>query len=314
MAKRDFVHTTDFSKEDYDEIFRRAKIFEEGIKAGKDFTHLMPGKVLASMFLKESTRTMTSAQSAIIRLGGAWTGLTGTAGTYLATGEEDVYDICESIAEVADLMYLRYNDVDPKELAKKINIPLINGMCGGDEHATGAMALAYPWSKRIDLTGKTIGMYGMVSSSRPMKAIASMLAPYGVKFVIDPVVDVFKFPEHITKLATERGATIEYKPWEEWIGDADAFIWVEGLPQAGEPEENVKKFNEKFHQFTAADIKRAKDDALFLACMPRMTTDGRLTMAKDCDDHPNNSSFEALNLFVYVTMALYTYLLDVKVD
>ncbi|MFC1598201.1 hypothetical protein ACFL2M_01575 [Patescibacteria group bacterium] len=315
MPKRDFVHTTDFTKEDYEEVFRRTEIFENGVKEGKDFTNLMSGKVLASLFLKESTRTMTSFQSAITRLGGGYTGLTGVAGTYLGTGEEDIGDIVASIAEVSDVMVLRYNDCDPHELAKRIEIPLINGMCGGEEHASGGFVLAYPMYKRFkQLKGKTVGMYGMVSSSRPMKAIMSLMGSMGVKFVIDPVVDVFKAPEHIEKLTKERGGTIEYKPVDEWIGEADAIIWVEGLPQTGEPQENVDAFNKVFHQFTLEDTKRIKEDAIFMAVTPRKTTDGRLTVLEECDDHPQNVTFEALRQFQYIAMALITYLLDIDVE
>src|SRR3989338_9969013 len=141
MPKRDFVHTTDFTKEEYVEIFRRMKIFDDGVKAGRDFSYLLRGKVLASMFLKESTRSMTAFQAAIIRLGGGWTGLTGVQGTYLGSGEEDIGDIVRSIAEVSDVMALRYNDCDPQALANMIDIPLINAMCGGEEHASGSITL-----------------------------------------------------------------------------------------------------------------------------------------------------------------------------
>ncbi len=314
MPKRDFVHTTDFNRDDYTEVLRRAKVFDEGVRNGKDFSHLLRGRVLGSMFFKESTRTMTSFQAAIVRLGGGWTGLTGVAGTYLGTGEEDIGDIVESVAEVCDIMVLRYNDCDPQALAKRIDIPLMNGMCGGDEHATGALALMYPLYKQWGtLEGKTVGLYGMVSSSRPMKAIMSAMATFGVKFMIDPVVDAFQAPKHITDLVTKRGGSIEYAPVEQWIGGVDAIVWVEGLPQTGEPQENVDAFNAKFHQFVPADFDRIRRDALLIAVMPRMTTDGRLTVVKECDDDPRNVSFTLLRQFQFGAMALMTYLLDVDV-
>ncbi len=314
MAKRDLVHTTDFSKEDYEEVFRRAKYFEEGLAAGKNFTDVLPGVVLASMFLKESTRTMTSFQSAITRLGGGYTGLTGTAGTYLDSGEEDIQDIVASIAEVSDLMVLRYNDCDPAVLAKAMDIPLINGMCGGEEHASGSMALLYPFVEKWgSLEGKKIGMYGMVSASRPMSAVLSAAAAMGAEFFIDPVLDVFKPKDHIEKLCIERGGKITYGRLEEWIGDVDMAIWVEGLPVKGTPEEDVNEFNKKLHIFTEADIATLKDDALFLAVTPRATTDGRLVMAKEVDNHERNMTFPLIRRFQYAAMGLMTYLLDVEV-
>ncbi len=312
--KRDYVHTTDFERADYEEVMRLAQVFQEGVEKGENFTHLCPGKVLASMFLKESTRTMTSFQSAIIRLGGGYTGLTGTKGTYLDSGEETIDDIVSSIAEVSDVMALRYNDCDPHELAKKIDIPLINGMCGGEEHASGALALIYPLAKEAgSLKSKKIGMYGMVSASRPMKAVMSALSTYDATFVIDPVMDYFKAPDHIEELVKKRGGAVEYAPVDEWIGDVDMVVWVEALPQAGTPEKPVNEFNTKFQQFTKKDIPRLRDDALFLAVTPRLTTDGRLTVTEDCDDHPCNATFTLIREFQYVAMALIAYCLEVEV-
>jgi aspartate carbamoyltransferase catalytic subunit len=233
MPKRDFVHTTDFSKADYEEVFRRAERIEAGIRAGEDFTGMLRGKVLASLFLKESTRTMTCFQSAIIRLGGGWTGLTGTQGTYLATGEEDIGDIVASIAEVADIMVLRYNDCDPRRLAARISIPLINGMCGGDEHASGALALIYPARQQLgDLTGKTVGLYGMVSSSRPMKAVLSALGSYGVNFVIDPVLDHFQAPPEIEQLAGSAGRPFRTP---RLMTGSGPLTWLSGLRACRRP-------------------------------------------------------------------------------
>ncbi|PIW37092.1 MAG: hypothetical protein COW24_01925 [Candidatus Kerfeldbacteria bacterium CG15_BIG_FIL_POST_REV_8_21_14_020_45_12] len=314
MPKRDFVHTTDFERADYEEVFRRAAIFEKGILAGENFTHLLPGRVLASMFLKESTRTMTTFQSAMVRLGGGWTGLTGTAGTYLATGEEDIGDIVASVAEVADIMALRYNDCDPVALAKLIDIPLINGMCGGEEHASGALALMYPVIEALgSLQGKKIGMYGMVSASRPMSAVLSVGGALGAEFYLDTVLPQFKPTATISEICLKRGGSISYAPMEEWMGEVDLAIWVEGLPVAGTPEDDVNAFNEKLHIFTNDDILRLKDTALFVGVMPRATTDGRLVMAKETDYHERNITLPLLKRFQYVAMGLMTYLLEVEV-
>ncbi len=314
MKKRDYVHTTDFTKEDYIEVFRLAGIFERGIAQGKNFTHVLPGKVLASMFLKESTRTMTSFQSAMIRLGGGWTGLTGTQGTYLASGEEDIQDIVSSIAEVSDVMALRYNDCDPKALAEKIHIPLINGMCGGEEHASGALALLYPLADAWGgLEGKTIGMYGMVSASRPMNAVFSAAGALGAKFVIDPVLDVFKPKKHIVELCEQRGGSIAYAPYTEWLPTVDVAIWVEGLPVKGTPEEDVNAFNKQMHIFEPSDIPAIKKNSYFMCVTPRATTDGRLVMSKECDTHEQNVTFELMRRFQYVAMALLAYTLQVEV-
>ena len=80
-----FTHTSDFNKEDYLKVFEIA----EKLEKMKDISNLCRGKVLALAFLKESTETLASFQSAIIKLGGGWMGITTKKGTYLEAGEEE---------------------------------------------------------------------------------------------------------------------------------------------------------------------------------------------------------------------------------
>lgn len=59
------------------------KIFEEGFKQGDNFANLCLGKIIASMFLQESTRTSDSIKAAIVKLGGGWFGMDVIKGIYL---------------------------------------------------------------------------------------------------------------------------------------------------------------------------------------------------------------------------------------
>ena len=99
---RHFAQITDFTKNDYEELFRRAAIFQKG----GDFTHLLRGKVLGSLFFAESTRTSTGLKSAMIALGGGWVGIDGIKGTYLESGEEDIEDFIFSYEQFVDIVDL----------------------------------------------------------------------------------------------------------------------------------------------------------------------------------------------------------------
>lgn len=93
-------------------------------------------------FLKESTRTLAAFQSAIIKLGGGWIGLTTKRGTYLETGEEDLEDTLISLSQLADLIVIRGDKIDFNKLKEKINIPIINALAE-DEHTIGGLCFAY---------------------------------------------------------------------------------------------------------------------------------------------------------------------------
>ncbi|MCX5744504.1 MAG: hypothetical protein NT062_18590 [Proteobacteria bacterium] len=310
MSKRDFVHTSDFSRQDYDETFRRVLVFDRGLATGRTFHHLLPGRVLASLFLDESTRTMTAFQAAIVRLGGGWTGMTGKQGTYLATGEEDLADLVGSIAEVSDIMVLRYKNCQPAKLAANIAIPLVNGLCGGDEHAIAGVGIAYAiYKKWGSLHGRTIGIRGLVTET--MGALIGTLAPFGTRFLVDPVLDAFRVPDPIVQRCRAAGSSIEHAPLDAWIGEVD-FLGIGEGKGYWSAEDDVA-FNAAFRPFVVGDFDRMRKDALVFACQPRRTSDGRITIDKACDAHPNNVTFSSLKDFPYVAMGMMTYLLDVPV-
>src|SRR3989344_3878519 len=167
-----FSQVNDFTKKDIDEVLRRAKIFND---YKKDVTHIAPGKVLGLGFFQESTRTAAGLQAAIIRLGGGWNGIPSPAGSYVNIGEESMDDTLDSLADSADILGIRHKNFDLAAYSKKSKVPLINGMCGGDEHSAGSLGMVYTIEKNVGkIKNLKVGMYGMVKSSRPSKAITRL--------------------------------------------------------------------------------------------------------------------------------------------
>ncbi|MFA6896065.1 MAG: hypothetical protein WC242_02525 [Candidatus Paceibacterota bacterium] len=309
------IKAEDFTKEDYLEVCRRAKIFQEGIEKGKDFTHLCPGKVLATLFFQESTCTSTILQSAIIRLGGGFVGISGTAGTYDASGEEDIEDFLRSYAPACDIMAVRHKSLNLDDFSADFPIPLVNAMCGSDEHTNGSLTMIYSLSRRnFDFKKSTVGFYGMTKSSRPIKAMIKMLSIMGVTMYEDPVIDEFETPPHIKDFVKKTGGQLIRGKLEDFISKVDSLIIMEGLPQPGEDPGLVEKYNKLVKIFTEKDLELVKPDAFIQYVTPRILTDGRLTVEKEVDKDSRVIVKDFLREWVYASMGLYTYLLNVKVD
>lgn len=309
-----FTQTKDFSKEDYLEIFRRAQIIEDGIKQGKEFTHLCPGKVMATMFLQESTRTSASVQSAIIKLGGGWFGMSGIKGTYLESGEESVEDTLKGVAPLCDIMAVRHKDFDLSALAAKgFRVPLINAMCGREEHSIGAMAYCYFLRRKLGtLAGKKIGFYGLIKSSRPAKAMARAMSHFGVIFYEDAVIPEFQLPKNIFQEVAQNGCQYIQTKLDNFIGEVDCLIVTEGLPQAGEDPKVMEKFNQNFSPISQKELDLLKRDAILIIDEPRAMSDGRSVAMPEVDSDKRESTKEALESIIYTNMALITYLLNIK--
>lgn len=310
-----FTRTEDFTKKEYLELFRRAENFENGLKEGRNFTDLCPGKVIATYFLQESTRTSASLQSAMIKLGGGWFGISGTAGTYLASGEEDLDDTLITVAPLCDILAVRHKDFDLTAFAEKgFAVPLINAMCGGDEHSMGAIFFTYYLLHRLgNLQGKKIGLYGMSKSSRPVKAAVKVLSYFGVNFLEDSVIPEMALPETHQRVIEGHGGTYQKAKLTEMLPAVDFLFVVEGLPQAGEEEALVTKFNQAFVPFANSHLAKLKSNTPVCVVGPRATTDGRLTALKETDQDPRMVVNEILASAIYGNMALLTYLLGVDV-
>ena len=311
-----FSRTEDFSMEEYREILRRMEIFEKGLKEGNNFTHLCPGKVISTMFFQESTRTAASLQAAMIKLGGGWFGIAGIKGTYLETGEEDLEDTLHGVAPLCDIMGVRHKDFNLTEFVEKgFRVPVINGMCGSEEHSLAGAIFPYIAQKHFNkLKGLKLGIYGMGKSSRPMKAAAKVFGRFGVEFFEDSVIPEFRLPEHIRKNIIENGSSIKEDKLENFIDKVDMLFVIEGLPQAGEDENLVNKFNAMFVPFSNKDLQKIRRDAIVDVGEPRSTTDGRLVALKETDNDPRIISKDLIETIVYGNMAIITYLLGVNVE
>ncbi len=309
-----FTKTDDFSKEDYLEVFRRAQIFQEGLEQGKNFTHVCPGKVISTMFFQESARTSSIFQMAMIRLGGGWIGISGTAGTYVASGEENMRDFLNGYAAFSDIMAVRHKDLDLSAMSVDFPIPLMNGMCGGDEHSLGGISWVYALSRRFgDLSKVKVGVYGMTKSSRPTKALIKALSIFGGEIHEDPVIEEFRTPPHIQEFVKKTGGRLVPDKYEDFLDKMDYVMVIEGLPQKGEDEKLVEKYNKEFKILTQKGVDRLKPGALIEYGEPRMMTDGRLIAEEAVDADPRVVNKVFMREFVYVTMALITYLLDIEV-
>lgn len=310
-----FTRTEDFTTEEYQQLFEHAAIFEDGIAAGKNFVDLCPGRVIATMFFQESTRTAASLQAAMIRLGGGWHGMSGTAGTYLASGEEDLDDTLLGVAPLADIMAVRDKSFDLTACAAKgFPIPLINAMCGGEEHTIGGLLFPYSLLRHFGkLEGLKIGLYGMSKSSRPLKAYVKVLSRFGVSFVEDSVIPEMRLPDHIREIIAKNGSSYHEGKLDDFIGDVDVLNVIEGLPQAGENPQFVEEFNKRFIPITNAHFGRLQKDVFVEVAEPRQLTDGRLVALKETDHDPRNKTKKILQQFIPVNMAIITYLLGIDV-
>ena len=123
---KDLLKLLDLTKEDIISILDTADILKAELKAGKkhDFP---PGKTLAMIFSKSSTRTRVSFEVGIFQLGGHGIFLS-SADSQLGRGEP-IADTARVLSRYCDCIMIRtYEQEEAEELARYSNIPVINGL------------------------------------------------------------------------------------------------------------------------------------------------------------------------------------------
>ncbi len=239
-------------------------------KQKKGIPHpILKNKTLGMIFSKSSTRTRVSFEVGMYQLGGHALFLSSND-IQLGRGET-IYDTANVLSRYLDGIMIRtFEQSDVEDLAKFGSIPIINGLTD----------LLHPCQALTDMLtitehkGKLEGLklaylgdgnnmtHSLLYAGAKLGVNVSVATPKG-----------FECNEEVIANAKEdakkTGAVIDisYDPVQA-IKDADAVYtdtWL-SMGQEGSKEERLKVF--KDYQINSALMKHAKNDAIFLHCLP----------------------------------------------
>ena len=258
----------DITTEEAQQILTVAKDLKK--KQKKGIPHpILKNKTLGMIFSKSSTRTRVSFEVGMYQLGGNALFLSSND-IQLGRGET-IYDTANVLSRYLDGIMIRtFKQSDGDELAKYGSIPIINGLTD----------LLHPCQAMTDMLtitehkGKLEGLklaylgdgnnmtHSLMYAGAKLGVNVSVATPKG-----------FECDEEVIANAKEdakkTGATIDisYDPVQA-IKDADAVYtdtWL-SMGQEGSKEERLKVFKE--YQVNKELMSHAKDDAIFLHCLP----------------------------------------------
>ncbi|KAJ1893321.1 Carbamoyl-phosphate synthase, partial [Coemansia sp. IMI 209127] len=166
-----------FSREDLHLLFAVAQEMRTAVQR-YGMVPVLPGRVMASVFYEPSSRTSSSFQAAMLRLGGQV--FAASSETSSVAKGETLEDTVRTFGSYADIVSLRHPQPGSVQGAARFsNVPVVNAGDGTGEHPTQAMLDVFTIREELGtVNGLTITLVGDLRNGRTVHSLARVLAQY----------------------------------------------------------------------------------------------------------------------------------------
>lgn len=265
---KDFLTMKETTSKEITDLLTLAQSIKAKLKAGEVYTPLK-GKTLGMIFEKSSTRTRVSFEVGMLQLGGHALFLSGND---LQIGRgETISDTAKVLSEYIDGIMIRtFEHEKILELAENASIPVINGLT---ELAHPSQVMA-DFLTIIELKGQLKGlkMSYIGDGNNVANSLMVGCAKMGMDFSLGCPIG-YTPDEEIVAYAKEVAAendceVIVTNSAVEAIKDADIVYSDVWTSMGHEIENSIRLEAFKSYQINSELVKHAKDDYIFMHCLP----------------------------------------------
>lgn len=299
MVQKHLIDLNDLSLQETDGIVSLAvKIMENP----EDYSEVMKGRIMATLFYEPSTRTQLSFQTAMLRLGGQVIGFSNPENSSVAKGET-LKDTIRIVSGYSDLIVLRH----PLEGAAKAaslysGCPILNAGDGGHLHPTQTLTdLVTLVQEKKTLSGLTIGLCGDLKNGRTVHSLVKAMCRYpGNRFLFISTPQL-RMPQYVKDLLDTLNCPYrELNSLEDAIASLDVLYMTRIQKERFNSEEEYLA-QKDVYTLTLKKLNRAKYDLRILHPLPRVDE-----IADEVDSDSRAVYFKQAICGMYARMALIT--------
>ena len=261
-SPKHFLSLLDLTSDELHALLRRASELKKNLHSGQKRSETLPGKILAMIFEKSSTRTRVSFEAGISQLGGKAIFLT-PSNTQLGRGEP-IEDSARVISSMVDLVVIRtFEHNVAEQFATYSSVPVINALTN-DLHPCQLLADMQTYKEhRGDIAGKKVCWLG--DGNNMCRSYINAAKQFEFHLSIS-------CPEKYTpnQLLLEKNkdfVQLQGSPVKA-IKDADLVVtdvWA-SMGQENEAADRRREFQN--YQLNKPLLSHANENALYLHCLP----------------------------------------------
>ena len=305
MDLRHYLQFKDFSLGEYEHLFARTRGIKQRFKRYERYWPL-EDRTLAMIFEKQSTRTRLSFEAGMHQLGGAAIFLS-TRDSQLGRGEP-VEDAAQVISRMCDVVMIRTFEQDTLErFAAHSRVPVINGLTN-EYRPCQILADIYTFTEqRGSIRGRTVAWIGDSNNVCNTWLQAAEVFDFNVHVSTPPGYEVE--PERAGPYGTDHYE--EFRDPMQAAKGADLVTTDVWTSMGMESEDAERKRDFQDWQVDAEMMRVAKDDALFMHCLPAHRGE---EVAAEVIDGPHSVVWDEAENRLHAQKALLEFLLLGKVE
>jgi len=297
LKGKDLVSVKQFNKEDLHLLFTVAAEMRLGVErdGGLD---ILKGRVLCLMFYEPSTRTSSSFDAAMKRLGGQCVMINESHSS--TKKGETLEDTIRTLDQYGDAIVLRHPDNASAELAAKYaDHPIINAGSGSFEHPTQALLDIFTIREELGtVNGLTITFVGDLKYGRTVHSLCEVLRHYNVSIQLCAPT-ALALPTKIRLLLQARGqlSVVSEQLTPELVAKTDVLYCTRVQKERFDDLEIYEKVKDEM-MVNSKTLRDAKKNMIVMHPLPR-----NMELAKEVDDDPRAAYFRQVSLMILISLA-----------